>query len=215
MSFLNNRFIEALEKIADMFLLSVLWLICCIPIITIGTSTIALYYATVKVVRRETGNLFQEFFRGFRQNIRQGVLLEVIYIIVGELLYVAHRFALLAGLTSMVGKAYYIFSFVILLFLLCVTAYLIPVISRFTLSLFSAFRLALAFSMGNLKTLIPLLFTAIGAVAVIYVFPPALLMIPSAYYYLLSFSVEKVLTGYIKTNMPDAGEHEGMWYMEE
>ena len=53
MSFLNNRFIEALEKIADMFLLSVLWLICCIPIITIGTSTIALYYATVKVVRRE------------------------------------------------------------------------------------------------------------------------------------------------------------------
>ena len=40
-------------------------------------------------------------------------------------------------------------------------------------------------------------------------------MIPSAYYYLLSFSVEKVLTGYIKTDMPDAGEHEGMWYMEE
>lgn len=55
MSFLNNSFMEGLTKFADMVILSVLWLLFSIPVVTIVPATIALYYASVKVVRRQAG----------------------------------------------------------------------------------------------------------------------------------------------------------------
>lgn len=215
MSFFNNGFMSALGKLADMFLISVLWLLCCLPVITIIPSTIAMYYVTVKVVRRDAGYVFQDFFRGFSQNWKQGVLLELIYFVIGVLLYLAYHFSQAAGLTSIIGKCYYAFCLMMILFIACVTAYLLPVISRFRLSLFSAFRLALSFSFGNLVTLIPLLLTLAAGVAAVYIFPPAILILPPAYCFLLSYSVEKVLIRYIRNNLEHPEEHIGMWYMEE
>lgn len=215
MSFLNNGFMSALGKIADMFFLSVLWILFSLPVVTIVPSTIALYYATVKVVRRDAGYVFRDFLNGFRQNLKQGMALELIYFIIGALLYAARRFAYLAGLTSTLGRCYYLFFLISVIVISCVSAYLLPVISRFTLSLLSAFRLAVFFSLTNLLTLVPVLITLAAGIALAWVIPPAVLVLPSAWCFLHSYGVEKALVRYIKEQTQDPQQHEGRWYMEE
>ena len=46
---------RVLDKMGQMVVASVLWMLGCIPIVTIATSTTAFYYAIIKVVRRERG----------------------------------------------------------------------------------------------------------------------------------------------------------------
>ena len=40
----DSAYTQIMTKIYNIFWLSILWLLCCIPVITIGASTIALYY---------------------------------------------------------------------------------------------------------------------------------------------------------------------------
>ena len=75
----ETKFFKVTNQIGNILLVSVLWLIGCIPVITIGTSTIAMYYAMVKAVRCEEGYVTKEFFRSYRQNLKTGIVLTVIF----------------------------------------------------------------------------------------------------------------------------------------
>ena len=80
MNFLNvdNPFFSFITKVVNMILLSLLWLMCCIPIFTIGASTTALYYAVQKNINHDLGNATQQFFRGFKENFKQSTLVWLI-----------------------------------------------------------------------------------------------------------------------------------------
>ena len=47
---LDNPFMLALNKLADLIILNFLTMICCIPVITIGASMTALNYVALKIV---------------------------------------------------------------------------------------------------------------------------------------------------------------------
>ncbi|MDD3173509.1 MAG: YesL family protein, partial [Herbinix sp.] len=68
---IDNGFFAFLSKVCDILFLSIIWVAFCIPIITIGPANTALYYATVKVIRRDRGYLFREFFKSFRMNFKR------------------------------------------------------------------------------------------------------------------------------------------------
>ena len=52
---MDGKFLETFNKITDLVTLNILWLLCCIPIITIGDSTSALYQDTQQLAeKRET-----------------------------------------------------------------------------------------------------------------------------------------------------------------
>ena len=74
-----------LIKIRDWMFLSVLWLVCSIPVITVGVSTTALYYVTLKMAKNEEVPVFKSFFKSFKDNLKQGILLTLIVLIVGAL----------------------------------------------------------------------------------------------------------------------------------
>ena len=66
--------------------LNLLWLLCALPLFTVGASTTALYAVTLKIARGEEGNLTSHFFRAFRENFRQATLLWLFLLCVGALL---------------------------------------------------------------------------------------------------------------------------------
>ena len=49
-------------KLVDMLILSGLWVICSLPVVTIGASTAALYYVTLKLANNEEGYTVRSFF---------------------------------------------------------------------------------------------------------------------------------------------------------
>ena len=50
---MDGKFLETFNKITDLVTLNILWLLCCIPIITIGASTSALYQVTCRLQKTE------------------------------------------------------------------------------------------------------------------------------------------------------------------
>ena len=74
----ESRFSQLLMKLSCSCLLNILWFICSLPIFTIGASTTALYYASLKVIRDEESHAWQLFFRSFKENFKQATQLWLI-----------------------------------------------------------------------------------------------------------------------------------------
>ena len=62
-------------RILDVLTVNILWLLCSLPIITIGASTCAAFYVTQKMVDDEEGYVSRQFFKGFKDNLKQGTIM--------------------------------------------------------------------------------------------------------------------------------------------
>ncbi len=82
----EGPFMSFITKITYSAYLNLLWLVCCLPIVTIGASTTALFYVTLKVARNEEGSLTKAFFHSFKENFRQGTIIWLILLTVGIVL---------------------------------------------------------------------------------------------------------------------------------
>lgn len=83
---LDGPVMQLINKIVYSVYLNILWFICCIPIVTIGASTTALFYVTLKIVKNEEGNITKAFFRSFKENLKQSTLIWMILLIFGIIL---------------------------------------------------------------------------------------------------------------------------------
>ena len=79
----ESKFSQLLMKLCYACYLNLLWLLCSLPVFTIGASTTALYYASLKVVRGEASYVGRLFFRAFRENFRQATVLWLILLGIG------------------------------------------------------------------------------------------------------------------------------------
>ena len=79
----ESKFSQLLLKLCSSCMLNLLWIVCSLPIITVGASTTALYYASLKLVRDEDNHIAAQFFRSFRENFKQATVLWLILLGVG------------------------------------------------------------------------------------------------------------------------------------
>ena len=82
----DGSVMRALSKIADLAVLNILWLICCIPVITAGAATTALYYMTIKMVKNQEGYLVRSFFKAFKENFKKSTIVWLLLLAVGLVL---------------------------------------------------------------------------------------------------------------------------------
>ena len=68
----NSAFARAMDRVASLILLNVLWLVCSLPVITAGAATAALYELLEKLVlNHREDHLTGRFFQAFRSNFRR------------------------------------------------------------------------------------------------------------------------------------------------
>ena len=82
----ESKFSQAMLKFCGACYLNLLWILCSLPVFTIGASTTALYYVTLKMVQDDESNITAMFFRAFRENFRQATTLWLIMLGIGLLL---------------------------------------------------------------------------------------------------------------------------------
>lgn len=83
---LDGPVLQFINKIVYSVYLNILWFICCIPVITIGASTTALFYVTLKISKNEEGNITKAFFHSFKENLRQGTVIWLVLLAFGIIL---------------------------------------------------------------------------------------------------------------------------------
>lgn len=97
-----------LRCLCDLMVVNWLWIICSLPIITIGPATCALFTVTLKLAKDEPLRLLKTFFGAFRENFKQGLVLGLIAVglfIVGvtDFLFALEQVGLFRNLFLVVG----------------------------------------------------------------------------------------------------------------
>ena len=83
---MDHIFVRVLTRIFDFILLNVLWLVCSLPVVTIGASTTALYAVMMKVAANEEGYILRGFLDAFRSNLKQSIAVWLILLAVGTVI---------------------------------------------------------------------------------------------------------------------------------
>lgn len=194
---LDNKFFQGINKIVDCVCLSFLWLLLCIPVVTAGAATTALYYTVNKVIRNNRSYIWKEFWHAFRTNFKQSTLvwliLIFIYAIMGIDCYIMFQFAK-AGVSY--GSLYIVFAMLMLIVTMWAN-YLFPYMARFENTLKAVLKNCAIMALLNLGKSFVLLVLLLVALVVAYVFFPAIMILPAVYMLLANLILEKVFVKYM------------------
>ena len=76
----TNGFWRTLARVCDIFGLSICWLVCSLPVFTLGAATTALYDAVYHGVRKGEPGDYIRFFRTFRQSFRTAAPVTLLFL---------------------------------------------------------------------------------------------------------------------------------------
>lgn len=154
---MDNPVFQTLSRIADLAVLSVICLLCCLPVVTIGPALVALNKTVYDLTIDRGGSILRTYFRAFRSNLRQGMitgmfgLLALAALVCDFLLlrlyYTGNAYTLLVCLVYVLG------------FLVAgVLSYMLPLIGRYENKLSQHFQNALILSIRYLPKTIAMVF---------------------------------------------------------
>lgn len=186
---MDSKLYRTMEWIMNAFLLNLLWLLLCLPVLTIFPATTAMFGVVREWQNRKDIHVIPSFFRHLKENFKQSLGLGVLWFIFTLILFV--DLVITNGMSS--GFKYVLFSFFFLLSIiyLFVTITIFPVIVHYRTTWKGGLKIALLVSVGNLPfTLLALLLFAVTAIA-IYYFPAATMLCFSSMAFLIYSFVSK------------------------
>lgn len=80
---IDSPFFRLMGKIGDLVFANVLWLLCCIPVVTVGASTLGLFTVVNKLAAGEDYTVRTDFFKAFKRDFKPATVLWVIVAVGG------------------------------------------------------------------------------------------------------------------------------------
>lgn len=148
-----------MSKVADLCILNIICVVCCIPVITAGASITAMYYVTLKMVRNEEAYIVRSFFKSFKQNFKQATIINLIMLLIGLILYVDLNVS-----KAMQGGAGQIFQIIFMAFVLIyfiLFLYVYPVLARFYNTIKNTIKNALFMAIRHLPYTVVMVLIAV------------------------------------------------------
>ncbi len=173
---IDGPVMQLITKIVYAVWLNILWFICCLPVFTVGASTTALFYVTLKIAKNEEGAVTRAFFCSFKENFRQATVIWLILLAVGILLgidgYIFYHMRFESALWTL-GTAVFM---VALAAYVIVLMYIFPLLARFDNTIWAMFKNSLMIGMRFLlcTVLMALVYFSM-AVVIIRIFTPAVI----------------------------------------
>ena len=176
----ESKFSKVMMRLAWGCYLNLLWFACSLPIITIGASTTALYYVTLKIADDAEGDITQQFFRAFRSNFKQATQLWLILLVIGlvlgtDIYVLRHLSATTTGTPAVIMTLGLAFVIVACIGLAFVNAYVFPLLSRVDNTNFAMLKNSLLMSIRYLSCTICVLAIHVAMFyVVVNLFTPAI-----------------------------------------
>lgn len=204
----DNKIMNFLNKLGDMFILNILYLVCCIPVITIGAATTALYYNTLKLAENREAYVWKDFLRAFRENFLQATLIWLMMLAVFGVL--AINVLTVGGLGEQLGAMVAVASLVFGIFFVMTGVYVFPLLARFDNTVFRLIKFALLMSIRHFPSTvvivavhgIPLLLALISLQAFVRGVGVVLLFVVSILAYIESKLFSRIFVRYYPKETP-------------
>lgn len=192
---IDNPVWKFIGNLADFFILSVLTIVCSLPIITAGAAFTSLSYITLKMASNQEGKLFQQYFRCFKRNFKQSTLIWLVFLIIGIILLIDLYYGLTAGTNF--ASAILITSVVCLILWLCVLFTVFTLLARIDNTTSNIIKMAGAIAIRNFLPVISTVLVMAAFILVgLFVFWPVLLLTPGLPAYLNAFIYNHILAKY-------------------
>lgn len=176
------------ERIGNLILLNLLYLIFCIPIVTIGPATAALHYVTLKYAADEEDRVWAPFIHSFKQNLKQGMIVGLIATVLGvglafSMYYIYQMVS--AGLA--LDKIVMVMISLACILYLMATGYIYPLLARYENSIKQMLRTALVLAIRHLPVTVCMGIIS-GAPILMLMHTPVTFMIALSFYFFIGFS---------------------------
>lgn len=183
-----------ITKVVYCVYLNILWLVCSLPIVTIGASTTALFYVTLKMAKNEEGNITKAFFHSFKDNFKQGTIIWMILLVLGIILgidgYVLYHMRFENAFWTICSAVF----IVALAAYAIVVMYIFPLLSRFDNTVTAMFKNSIMLGMRFLFcTVLMAVIYFVMAFVIINIFTPAVIFGEGLCAFLCSYLLSNIL----------------------
>ncbi len=191
---LDSKFYKWGTLLGDLIIITILWLICSIPIITIGASTTALYYVTTRQLSNREGYVSRDFLKSFKSNFFQATAVTLLIMLIGGILFININYF---EPTSTVNTIIYLIQYVIFYELIIFTVYVFPVLSRFELKTGELIKTAFFMANRHLLTTFTCLILLFAVCAVLIRWGILIIVCAGAYGILTSLMFMNLFRKYV------------------
>ncbi len=182
---------SGLMKIMTLIMLSTVWVILCLPVITAGPATTAFYYTIQKNIKYNRGYAFQCFWDSFRDNFKQSFLAGLVIIAMMAVVFMDYAALRVLAQSGRIPEGFEAVTYVMGIVLLVYAVWLFACIARFENTLGKTLKNALILAVVNLPCSILIFIAGAMAALMIWLVPPAILIMPAVAFWFASIPMEK------------------------
>lgn len=127
---MNGPLMNALRKLANIFLCNMMFCLLSLPVITIGASLSALFACMQAILTDDEDDvILKQYWNAFRQNLAQATVIWLLCLLAAAFLGI--YYLIISGMTGMMGKVYRISFFIMCILFLFGFQYLFPLQARY------------------------------------------------------------------------------------
>ena len=165
---LDSPLMAFLSRVADLMILNIIVIVCCLPIITIGPSLTAMHYVLIKMVRKQEGYIVKPFFKSFRDNFKPALISWLIMLLFIVIFWIDLEILGNSGLEFAMWLR--IALLVVGLIALMCALYVFPLIARFENTVRTTFKNAFYISILNLPKTILMIIVCVAPLVLVYIY---------------------------------------------
>ena len=179
----DSRIMIFLSRVADLVILNILWLVSCIPVVTIGASTTAMYHVIRHWQKDSVSSIMRDFFQSFKEDFKQATPVYLI-LLIPTIAVVMNAMLIFNPENSAAVPSYLlVIWFISALILLFISSFVYPVMAFFADSIFKTLRNAMVLALANLPRTI--LISILNLLPVILLFVNLSFFLQSSIFWLL------------------------------
>lgn len=144
----DSPVIAFLNKMTDLILLNMIYILCCLPIVTIGAATTAMYYVCIISIRQGDGYVVRRFFESFKKNFRQATTAWLGMLVIGIIL--AADMLFWYRMNTGFAKIMFVLSAIVGFSVWIIGMYIFPVIAKLEGNMLRTIKNSAAFAVGYL-----------------------------------------------------------------
>jgi uncharacterized membrane protein YesL len=189
MNFENSPLFKILDYVTAFVQLNILWLICCIPVITIFPATVAMFCVIRQWILHKDTSIYRPFFQFFKENFKLSFLLGLIWTLFVGLFLI--DFLLMKNF----GQFQYILLPVLTfigLVILFISVFIFPIIANYTVDWLKALKSSFFFSIRYILTTISAILLLGLSVLILITWPITFIFIFSLYAFCIYLLCDRI-----------------------
>lgn len=181
MKIIKQSIFSILEKVCNLFILNTLFLVSCIPIVTIFPAMISVYSVLKEWDIHQENAVVKPYFKELKKNLKVGLYVEILWIIF--VLFICMLFSFINSLEGIAKEFGVVVFLITVVLLLSFSVFSLPLLAEYKIDLRKIFLTVFKVSFSFFSTtVILIMITAISMIFLI-IFPPSMYFIFSLYGY--------------------------------